>query len=323
MTQERPPVEVDAQADTITTSVDDLDDLLAQGFEGVLAGEPAGSLPEGGEVPTLDMDDEDDLEDPDEGEDADADDADPEEEQEPEEPKAAKAERTRELTQDDLIRFGSLVAKNPASITQVPRRAQAQVIKSVVAAAYQRGVMDAAKDWQTRSIQEERLRVFVNEREQIQRDNPEAFLDWADANPEEAERFYNARRLFAAKSAQPAEVNEPTPEMIQAVANEQFQRLNVLPEEIKEKVVSRVRAGEFPATNQGLKSLSAAVDAAFMELATAAREPARRRAKAREEAVERRKNLARPIVSTGGSGADSNKIRDVTDIDELLSMVVS
>lgn len=324
MTQERPHADVDAQAEDVAGQGDDLDDLLLQGFEDVLAGNTAEPPVEGeGDAPTLELDDEDDFEDPDEG-DADEDDA-----AEGDAPDAAEAEpkdtekpqRKREVTQDDLVRFGTLVAQNPANITQVPRRAQADVIKSVIAAAYQRGTMDSAREWQTRASNEEQLRVFVADKEKLADDNPEAFLEWANANPQDAERFYNARTIFATRANPPETPSGPTPEEIQQQTKDEIgPRLDGLPDEFKQKIVARLNAGEFAATLEGLNSLRAAVDAAYVEMATAAREPVRRRAKAREEGVETRRNLARPIVSNGQAGADQNKIRDITDLDELLSM---
>lgn len=325
MAQEQPHADVDAQAEDVAgTGMDDLDDLLAQGFEYVLAGNSAESSVEGeDDVPTLDLDGEDDLDDSDEG-DSDEDDAadgDAPDAAEDEPKDTEKPQRKREVTQDDLVRFGTLVAQNPANITQVPRRAQGDVIKSVLAAAYQRGTMDAAREWQTRATVEEQLRVFVSEREKEEHENPEAFLQWARSNPQEAKRYYEARDTFATRANPPATPDEPTPEDIQRMTQAELgPRLDALPDEFRQKVAARIKAGDFPATSEGFRSLRAAVDAAYLEMATAAREPVRRRAKAREEGMETRKNLARPIVSNGQAGADQNKIRDITDLDELLTM---
>ncbi len=309
-----------AATEPLSASDFDIDSLLESAFESVRE-QHAGDI--------ADPDDAgDDLDGPDDEHSDAANDGDPDgdtdDEESPDEGDAPAAEKKRRtVTEDDIVRFSQLVAANPNAISQVPGSARGQVMRNIITAAYQRGVIEANATFAEQSSIEENLRAFVAEREQLRQESPEAFVDWAESNPAEAERFYGARRMFAERKAQPSANAQPPARDIQAEATTEIGRLSALPENIREEVATRIRAGEFPLSEAGFNALRSTIDAAFTK-ALSSSAPVRRKVEQRQQGAERRAAAARPVGMAGGSGGSGeNKIRDINDLDDLLDMAAS
>src|SRR5690606_27703250 len=97
--------------------------------------------PDEGEEPAFEDDTEPSGADP---VDEDVEDLEPEDEPESPEDDSQTQPRSRgEFSEEDLYRYATLVSQNPKNISQVPRRAQGQVVEQIVAATYQLARMQA------------------------------------------------------------------------------------------------------------------------------------------------------------------------------------
>jgi len=196
-----------------------------------------------------------------------------------------------------------------------------------------------ATDLATLTVQQRRqeteLRKFVDEKQRLRDDDPDAFADWEDEHPDDAARFLQARRYFRSLgTSNPQSPPEVPPQQltpatqdgenpIQALANTQLRRLERLSPEARGAVVARVQAGAFPLTAAGLTALTAEIDDAVQAGAQKGQAPDSDRTRARQQAATKRRSAPKPIVPGGTGSANPNPIADITDPAELFAMAAS
>lgn len=228
---------------------------------------------------------------------------------EPEVDEQTPPEATSAVPEEQRIYdLASIVAQNPNRIEEVPRKDRPIVLQQLLAAAALRGRQDAEQTFAQRSSNEEAARRYVSERDEFARTSPDEFRTWEQEKPEEAERYWGAKRYFNQKAAPPPEAQSAlSPEVIQQRAEVKLGRLRVLPEAQRTALTARVNAGEFPLTEAGLDALE---DALFQAATTAqaaapaAPSPAQATAARRQASAATRAALPKP-VGVGGGGADA------------------
>lgn len=289
------------------------------------------------EPPAAEDDDEppeDEDFDEDEDEDADAEDGDdePDESREAQRPDRPYTEAEWKALLDEG-KYAEAFLLDPRRVSEIPSRQRQQAIASahqeLQKDAFRKGAEAMFLRMQEHMQREGELRSLVAEKDGLAEYDRDAFLDWQREHPDEAARYFQAKRYF---DTQGTENPEPMPEAaappqqqpapgqdIQAEAEAELQRLSELPEDIRQPVVQRVMAREFPLTPRGLIDLTRAID----EAAAKARTPDERTER-RREAAKRRRKTARPDVGRGGTnGNKANPLAEVDDVDELLNMGVS
>jgi len=268
----------------------DVDELFLAGTSEPADVDPAPEV----ETPSVEAGDEPD--------DEDADDADSGVD-DPEEPAAEQDSRTPD---ERLFEYATIVAQNPNRISEVPSKQRPEVLKRLLAAAYQRGQQDQGQQFQRQSSTEEQLRAFVAERSEARKSDPDGFAAWEDENPADAERYHGGARYFKEKAAPVAESQSSVPpEVIQQRANAKLARVNALPDGVRQQFVQRVQSGDFPLTEQGLDALEEALfTAATTRPAPIAPAPRSPQVERRQLAAATRGQAPRAVgVGSGGSDA--------------------
>lgn len=244
---------------------------------------------------------------------------------EPKEDEQAPTDEVPAVPEEQRIfDLASIVAQNPNRIEEVPRKDRPAVLQQLLAAAAFRGRAEAEQAFEQRSSNEEAARRYVAERDEFARTSPDEFRTWEQEKPDEAERYWGAKRYFNQKAAPPPEAQSAlSPEVIQQRAEVKLGRLRALPEAQRNALTARVNAGEFKLTEAGLDALEEALfQAATASTAAAppAPSPAQAQATRRQAAAATREALPKP-VGLGGSGADAPVAS--YDPDELFAAAAS
>ncbi len=218
-------------------------------------------------------------------------------------------------TPDAIFDYTKMVLSAPQRINEVPGRLRADVIREATAAAYQRGLADAAQQISSGLSAEEALRSFVQTHEDQRTQDPDAFNQWQTANPREAAAFWDGKNRFAERAAAAVPPEPRSPADIQQRALQRLPRIDRLPAAAAAAIRTAVDAGRFPLTEAGLEAL----DQAILDAATApvAAEPAVRAPNPREVAAATRAAAPRAVGVGAGGGAPSKDIG--WDVDELFN----
>jgi hypothetical protein len=320
------PAAAPAPAIEVPTDLD-VDELLAQGAleeaEAEAAAESSATsedAPAGDDEPEPDDEPEDDDEDL-EDEPVEAD-LESDEDDEPSED---------EVTFERLVdegRSGEALLTAPQRWSNIPTASRAEAIKASQDLAYKVGAQDASRALGERQQADQQLREYVAEKNILRENDERGFVDWQDEKPEEAARYFEARRYLAAlangETAQPpAQVVEPetaaAATAVQQGANLQIAKLQELPQSVADPLRERIRAQEFPLTEAGLGALTEAVKRASLETPSSnGNGKTGRKARAR-----RRNGTARPAVDSGASNDKSNPLSDINDVETLLEMAAA
>ncbi|MCR4339422.1 MAG: hypothetical protein NUW01_05990 [Gemmatimonadaceae bacterium] len=282
------------------------------------------------------------------GEDADADDREPDDGDEPEDIDLGEADDGEAGEDGDEParspapsgQFDQLVAEEryaealllaPERHSNIPARERGKAIREALDLRSRQVAQDVAMLAIQQRREERELEVFVREKDDLRRDDPEAFADWQEEHEDEADRYLAGRRFFkalntenplplpaAAKNA--AESQQDAKRIQEGVNTRLVPRFRDLPEAVRGEITERARAGEFPLTDEGYTALERAIDNAYASLANGRAKPASERTQSRKVAAERRRSAPRPVGSNGNGVAKPNPLEDVIDTDELFAM---
>lgn len=226
--------------------------------------------------------------------------------------------------QAQLFQYASAVAQNPSRIAEVPRKMLPDVIKQLVLAAFDKGRTDTAQTFEQRTSTEERLRAFVEEKDDLSQTDPDAFREWQSQNPKDAASYWESKATFAERRAGPVETpQQAAPEAIQQrVIARLLPRVQSLQEAARSDIQRRVNAGEFPLTDAGYDALDEAIFRASAQTTPAAPTDPQARAavEKRQQAAQSRSAAPKPA---GLAGNGAGRQVDIYDPDELFAMAGS
>ena len=251
------------------------------------AAEPGRPAPRG-----VAPDDEDELDD----EDLDGLDGDEDEDEGSDAPDADTPEA------EAIERFAAILLQQPQRIDEVPRPLRREAIIRSQQAAYQMGLQQGR---QAPGRAEASLppadRAFVDLLDRQRQDDPDAFLEWAEANPAAAARYYAGRGGATPQrpDAPPTAAQQELPPEVQRLAQRATRALSRLDgnEGARQRLQAKADQGAYPPTEEGLEALLLDIGAEEAR-ARSSDDTERQTALRRRAAGQRRQATARPDIGT-------------------------